>query len=45
MTIANLIVPTLKQYATVDHVKIYDPAGSTDSPGGPGDSIPGCLNP
>ena len=45
MTIANLIVPTLKQFATVDHVKIYDPAGSTDSPGGPGDSIPGCLNP
>ena len=45
MTIANLIVPTLKQFPTVDHVKIYDPDGTTDSPDGPGDSIPACLNP
>lgn len=44
-TIANLITPTLKQFATVDHVKIYDPAGDTASPTGPSDSIPGCLNP
>lgn len=44
-TIANLITPTLKQFATVDHVKIYDEGGSTATPDGPSDSIPGCLNP
>ena len=45
MTVGNLIVPTLKQFPTVDHVKIYGPDGDTDSPDGPGDSIPACLNP
>lgn len=45
MTVANLVVPTLKQFPTVDNVKIYDPDGTTDSPDGPGDSIPACLNP
>lgn len=45
MTIANLIVPTLKQFSTVDHVKIYDPDGDTGTPDGPTDSIPACLNP
>lgn len=45
MTIGNLIIPTLKQFPTVDHVKIYDPDGATDSPDGPGDSLPACLNP
>jgi hypothetical protein len=45
MTIANLITPTLKQFATVDHVKIHDPAGHTDSPQGPTDSLPACLEP
>jgi hypothetical protein len=44
-TIANLITPTLKQFPTVDHVKIYDPSGNTDTPDGPFDSIPACLNP
>jgi hypothetical protein len=44
-TIANLITPTLKQFATVDHVKIYDPAGTTATPDGPSDSMPDCLNP
>lgn len=44
-TIANLITPTLKQFATVDHVKIYDPSGHTATPDGPSDSIPDCLNP
>ncbi len=45
MTVANLIIPTLKQFSTVDHVKILSPEGETDSPDGPGDSIPACLNP
>jgi LysM repeat protein len=44
-TIANLITPTLKQFATVDHVKIYDPSGNTATPDGPSDSMPDCLNP
>ena len=44
-TIANLIVPTLKQFPTVDHVKILDPSGQTGSPDGPTDSLPGCLEP
>jgi Sporulation and spore germination len=45
ITIADHIVPTLKQFSTVQYVKIYDPAGQTADPGGPSDSIPDCLNP
>lgn len=44
-TIANLIIPTLKQFGTVQYVKIYAPDGQTDTPDGPSDSIPACLNP
>lgn len=44
-SIANEIFPTLKQFATVDFVKIYDPAGHTGTPTGQSDSIPECLNP
>lgn len=44
-TIANLITPTFKALATVDHVKIYDPAGHTERPFGVIDSIPTCLEP
>ncbi len=44
-TIADEIYPTLKQLATVDFVKIYDPAGHTGTPTGHSDSIPACLNP
>ena len=44
-TIANLIIPTLKQFGTVDHVKVLSPDGQTDTPTGPSDSIPACLNP
>ncbi|MDH3680041.1 MAG: GerMN domain-containing protein [Acidimicrobiia bacterium] len=44
-TIANLITPTLKQFATVDYVKIYDADGTTAAPEGSSDSIPECLNP
>ena len=42
-TIADEAYPTLKQFATVDFVKIYDPAGHTERPSGSSDSIPFCL--
>lgn len=45
MTIAGELMPTLKQFATVTHVKIYAPDGSTEEPGGTGDSVPFCLEP
>jgi len=44
-TIADEIYPTLKQFDTVSFVKIYDPAGHTESPTGRRDSIPTCLEP
>lgn len=45
MTVAGEIVPTLKQFSSVDHVKIYAPDGSTEEPTGATDSIPTCLEP
>lgn len=45
MTIAGELVPTLEQFASVTHVKIYAPDGSTEEPSGTGDSIPFCLEP
>jgi hypothetical protein len=45
VTIAGEIMPTLRQFATVDHVKVYDPSGRTERPTGPVDSIPECLEP
>jgi hypothetical protein len=45
VTIAGEIMPALRQFAAVDWVKIYDPAGRTAAPTGPSDSIPDCLNP
>ena len=45
VTIAGEIAPSLRQFGTVDWVKIYSPAGHTADPTGPSDSIPGCLNP
>lgn len=44
-SIADEIYPALKQFASVDFVKIYDPAGHTESPSGRNDSIPFCLEP
>jgi len=44
-TIANLLVPTLKQFDTVRYVKIFDPSGQTQRPTGLSDSIPECLEP
>ena len=45
VTIAGEIMPTLRQFANVDRVKIFDPAGSTEIPAGHTDSIPACLEP
>lgn len=44
-TIADEIMPTLRQFASVRWVKIYDPAGHTERPTGHTDSIPTCLEP
>ncbi len=45
VTVAGEIIPSLRQFDTVDWVKILDPDGHTADPVGPGDSIPDCLNP
>lgn len=45
VTVAGEIIPTLKQFASVDWVKIYGPAGHTENPTGHSDSIPACLEP
>jgi hypothetical protein len=44
-TIANEIVPTLKQFPSVYWVKIYDRFGHTERPFGHSDSIPFSLEP
>jgi hypothetical protein len=44
-SIAGEIFPTLRQFSTVDFVKIHDPSGQTEQPDGPVDSIPECLEP
>jgi hypothetical protein len=45
VTVADEIMPTLRQFPTVDWVKILSPSGSTGSPTGDTDSIPACLEP
>ena len=45
VTIAGEIMPSLRQFSTVDHVKIYDPSSRTENPTGHTDSIPECLEP
>jgi hypothetical protein len=45
VTIAGEIMPTLRQFASVDWVKILDPAGNTGDPTGNTDSMPACLEP
>jgi hypothetical protein len=45
VTVAGEITPTLRQFSTVDWVKILDPAGNTERPTGRTDSIPTCLEP
>lgn len=44
-TIAGEIMPTLRQFPSVDWVKIYAPDGTTERPNGAVDSIPACLEP
>lgn len=44
-TVADLLRPTLEQFATVSAVKVYDPQGRTQQPTGDGDSVPECLEP
>jgi hypothetical protein len=45
ITVAGEIAPTLRQFPTVDWVKIYAPGGATEQPSGQVDSIPACLEP
>lgn len=45
VTVAGEIMPTLRQFASVDWVKVYDRKGRTGSPTGHTDSIPECLEP
>lgn len=45
VTVADEVFPTLRQFPTVDHVKIYSPGSQTEQPSGPSDSIPTCLEP
>lgn len=45
VTIAGEIMPTLRQLAGVEWVKIYSPSGHTERPTGRSDSIPVCLEP
>ena len=45
ITVAGEIAPTMRQFPTVDWVKIYGPGGHTEQPTGPVDSIPFCLEP
>lgn len=45
ITVASQIMPTLRQFATVDWVKIYDENGKTQRPNGQVDSIPVQLEP
>jgi len=45
VTVAGEIAPTLRQFPSVDWVKIYGPGGGTEQPQGQVDSIPACLEP
>ncbi len=45
ISVAGEIAPTLRQFPTVDWVKIYGPGGATEQPDGQVDSIPTCLEP
>ncbi|QYC41854.1 Sporulation and spore germination [Nonomuraea coxensis DSM 45129] len=44
-TIADEIMPTLKQFPSIKWVKIYDARGHTQQPYGPSDSVPRSLEP
>ena len=44
-TIAQVLFVNLKQFSSIQFVKIYDQNGSTEKPDGSVDSIPACLDP
>ena len=44
-TVASLLMVNLKQFDTIEYVKIYDENGETEVPDGQSDSIPFCLEP
>ncbi len=43
-TVAKPLMVNLKQFSSIQSVKIYDQNGTTENPDGPGDSIPTCLD-
>lgn len=45
VSVAGEVLPTLKQFATVDRVVLRDAGGGTLDADGPGDSTPACLEP
>ncbi len=45
VTVADLLVATLRQFEGIRWVKVYGPDGSTENPAAPGDSLPECLEP
>jgi spore germination protein GerM len=45
LTVADSIAATLRQFTTVETVKIYDPERRTQVLDRPGDSVPECLEP
>jgi Double-GTPase 2 len=45
VTVADEIMPALRQLPSVQWVKIYDSSGDTEAPAGDVDSIPACLTP
>lgn len=44
-TVANLLLANLLPFPNVDAVKVFDPQGATEVPGGASNSIPACLEP
>jgi len=44
-TIAQPLFVNLKQFQSIQFVKLYDEAGTTEKPDGASDSIPACLDP
>jgi hypothetical protein len=44
-TIANVIRTNLLQFVQIQHIRIYDPGGTTENPDPNADSIPACLEP
>ncbi len=43
-TVAQPVMVNLKQFSSIQFVKIYDENGTTEQPDGPSDSIPTCLD-